>query len=94
MRLIERTDSDGYKHLYHIKDNDLDTAPGIRADPPDIRQLDWEGIARQIHNGLVENKLISRNDIQYSKSGLDSIILTAIKRPLVALYRSMEVEND
>lgn len=90
MRLVKRTDSDGFKHLYYIKDNDPDTAVGIPSDPPDIRELDWQEIIRDIYNGLVDNQLIQLSNIQRSNSGLDSIILSAIKRRLVALYRSME----
>lgn len=90
MRLIERANGDGYKHLYWIKDNDPDTATGLLADPPSVEALDWEGIKKDIHNGLVERQLIQINQIQRSNSGLDSIILSAIKRRLLALYRSSE----
>lgn len=92
MRLIQRTDKDGYKHNYWIKDNDPDTAKGIAADPPDINSLDWQAIIKEIHNGLVERNLIQFTDIRRSDSGLDNIILRAIKRPLVDLYRSMQNE--
>ena len=92
MRLIQRTDENGLKHLYYIKDNDLDTAPGIRADPPSVKELDWEAIIKDIHNGLVEHKLIQLSDVQRSNSGLDGLILVAIKRRIVALYRSIENE--
>ena len=90
MRLIQRTNGDGFKHLYYVKDSDFDTATGIPANPPDIRQLDWEGIIKDIHNGLVDNRLIQLSNIQHSNSGLDNIILVAIKRRLIALYRSID----
>ena len=90
MRLIKRTNGDGFRHLYYLKDNDPNTATGILADPPDIQALDWQEIIKDIHNGLVDNQLIQLSDIQRSNSGLDSIISGAIKRRLVALYRSIE----
>ena len=92
MRLIKQTDNEGYKHLTWIKDNDPDTAQGIHADPPNIQELDWQAILMEIHNGLVDHNLIQFNDIRRSNSGLDNIILRAIKRRIVNLYRSVENE--
>ena len=93
MRLVKRTNIDGFKHLYYLKDNDPDTATGILANPPDVQALDWQEIIKDIHNGLVDNGLIQISDIQRSNSGLDSIISGAIKRRLVALYRSNEEDG-
>lgn len=92
MRLIQQIDKDGYKHLYYIKDNDPDTAKGISADPPDIESLDWKAIKKEIHNGLVDNRLIQLSNIRRSDSGLNGIILRAFQRRILDLYRSIEDE--
>ena len=93
MRLIQKTDPNGYKHLYYIKDNDPDTARGILADPPNIEALDWDAIKKEIHNGLVDNKLVQLLDIRRSNSGLNNIILRAFQRRILDLYRSIEDER-
>lgn len=90
MRLVQKTDADGRNHLIWVKDIDPDTAIGINADPPPIDDLDWEAIKRDLHNGLVNNKLMQLSDLQRSDSGLNTIIMMAFKRRLVDLYRSVE----
>lgn len=89
MRLIETIDENGWKHKTYVKDNDPDTAKGINADPPDINQIDWEGVKRDLHNSLIEQD-INGLSIRSSQSGLNSIIISVLKRRLVALYRSIE----
>lgn len=90
MRIIQKIDENGYKHLYYIKDIDLDTAKGIPADPPNINELDWDAIKREIHNALIDARLIQLQNIRRSNSGLDNILLKPIKRRLIELYRSIE----
>lgn len=89
MRLVRWTDEDGYKHLSWIRDDDTDQdAPGgLPHDPPDVRQIDWEAIQRDLHNLLVERELLTWDDVQKKDGQLFNAALTVLKRPLLALYR-------
>jgi len=93
MKLVRWEDDRGYKHRSLVRDDDPDEmAPqGILQDPPNLDELDWEAIKRDLHNGLVNSGLISWRNVQEIR-GLRGAILSAMKRRLVQLYR--EAEND
>jgi hypothetical protein len=93
MRLVSWEDDRGYKHRSLIRDDDPDdmASQGILQDPPNLDELDWEGIKRDLHNHLVSGGLISWRNVQEIR-GLRGAILSSMKRRLVQLYR--EAEND
>lgn len=95
MRLVEWTDESGLKHLAYIKDNDPESlAPkGLSADPPDIGRLDWDAIKKEIHNQMVEQRLITWDDVQKKQNALAGIVLGTVRKQLVALYRSLEEDG-
>ena len=88
MRLIKYTDDNGYKHLKWVRDHDPDSASGIPGDPPDLNNLDWEEIKKELHNSLVEKGLVDWSAVQASQTGLSSTIVTVLKRRLIIMYRS------
>jgi hypothetical protein len=90
MKNVVWTDGDGYKHVSRLRDRDPDhMAPeGIPLDPPDLSQLDWQEIQRELHNLLVDKELFTWKDVQRSQNGVSSSILSVMKRPIVALYRN------
>lgn len=90
MKIVVWTDDDGYKHRSMLRDRDPDQmAPeGVPLDPPDLRQLDWDGIVRDLHNMLVDKGLSTWDDVQRTQTGVASSILSVMKRPIVGLYRS------
>lgn len=94
MKSIEWTDNNGYKHVSLVRDGDSneDIHMGIPNDPPNVDQLDWEIIKRDLHNELHGLKLYTWNDVQRSQQGIISAILSAIKPKLIQLYRTKEVE--
>lgn len=89
MRLVEYTDKDGYKHLSYIKDNQSDSEAknGLPADPPDIKQLDWEGIKRDIHNSLVDQRLINWQAVQRNQNSISGIVNKIVRKAIIGLYR-------
>lgn len=90
MKKVVYEDEDGFKKIALIRDTDPDTmAPhGIPCGPPDIRELDWPAIWRDINNLLVDRGLTSLQSL--SAGGLDNSIITPIKRPLIAAYKNKE----
>jgi len=91
MRLVQWTDKHGYKHRSLVRDDDPDemASQGILQDPPNLDELDWEAIKRDIHNRLVDAGLVSWRDVQ-EKRGLRGAILSSMKRELIQLYREAE----
>lgn len=90
MRQVEWTDEKGWKHLSLVRDNDPDEmAPhGIKSDPPDIEQLDWRQVKRDIHNSLVSRRLVNWQDVQQQKNGVGGAILHGLRRRIIDLYKS------
>jgi len=91
MRRVTWTDDRGYKHSSLVRDEDSDdmASYGVLQDPPNLDELDWEGVKRDLHNYLVDAGLISWRDVQ-ERTGLRGAILSAMKRRLVYLYREAE----
>lgn len=89
MRLVEWQDEGGYKHLSLVRDGDPDEmAPhGISRDPPDVGELDWQQVRKDLHNLLIDLRLSDWRDVQMSKDGITSAVLGALRRPLSRLYR-------
>lgn len=92
MRYVVIVDAMGYKRRYLVRDEDGDEDAariGIQAGPPDMRDLDFEAIRREIHNSLVEQGLNSWNDINNSPVGL-SLICAVIKRHVAGLFKEAQ----
>ena len=91
MRQVEWKDEKGWKHLSLIRDNDPDEmAPhGIRSDPPDVGQLPWGVVEKELHNALVNRRLVDWTDVQQQKQGITGAILGVLRRRLVELYKKV-----
>lgn len=93
MRVVEWKDADGYLHRSLLRDSDPDhlASSGIPLDPPDIDRLDWEGIKRDLHNVLVKQGLSTWQDVLDSQGGIVTSIVSALKRPLIDLYKQHNI---
>lgn len=90
MRLVQWTDDNGYYRLSYVRDDDPDEiAPqGIPVDMPEVKSLDWDRIVRDIHNELVEKRLLTWKDVQESQRGITNTVNTTIRRRLIVLFRT------
>lgn len=91
MRLEEWVDGDGWSRRALVRDTDsLDDAQqgrGISQDPPDIEQLDWNVIKKELHNELVRQGLFSLEDVRRQQNGLQAVVLRVLKHRLMNLYK-------
>lgn len=91
MREVIWTDRRGWTHRSLVRDQDSDECAeqGILRDPPNLEEMDWEGIKKDLHNALATSGLYSWQDVQRrgAEDGLRGAILSAIKRRLINLYR-------
>lgn len=78
---------DGFNYASLIRDNDTDPSTGIIQSPPDLRQLDWNSIQRNLHNALLEHNLLTLKDIQIRQNEFNKIVLSAVGKPLMNLYQ-------
>lgn len=88
MRTVRWVDSRGKRHVSEVRDNDPDSMgpKGIRHDPPDVEQIDWEAVKRDLHNALLDMGLITSEDITRQQVGVTSAILGVMRKRVVALY--------
>ena len=95
MRMVIVEDRFGYKRAYWIKNEEPDSAAeeGIPRSPPDLDNLDWEVVKKDLHNMLVDRGLFTWKDVQRAQNGVTASILAAMKRRVIALYRNREVEE-
>ena len=94
MKLIHYTDKTGFKRRSLVKDTDAedDAQYGLPAGPPDIRQLDWSVLMREMSNALADHELWTWKDLQQSKIGVQ-VATNVLRRALVNLYRD-EANNQ
>jgi hypothetical protein len=97
MKYITYMDSKEWLRRSLVKDTDTEQEAslgvGVPAGPPDIRQMDWEGIMREMNNALANAGLFTWLDVQQSQVGL-TVATNVLKRALIALYRQEESEQS
>ena len=88
MKLIKYTDKAGFKRRSLVKDTDSedDAQYGVPAGPPDLRQLDWTQLKRDMNNALADQELWTSQDLQRSQTGV-TVATNVLKRALILLYR-------
>lgn len=90
MKLLTFTDDNGYSYKSLVRDNDTDPSIGLIQSPPDLRQLDWEAIAKNIHNALLERGLLTIQDVQIRSTEFNQIILAKVGKKIFSLYQEQE----
>lgn len=95
MKHVTWQDEQGYKRcsLLRDKDSDQDAAIGIPVGPPDMEELDWELIKKELNNLLVDRELYTFNDIQFNVGALQSSILSVIRPKLLRLYKIRRTQH-
>lgn len=89
MKLVTFTDPNGFNHKSLIRDNDSDPAIGLIQTVPDLTRLDWEAMARSIHNKLVERELFTLKDVQERNVEFNQVIMATVVKPIFALYQEI-----
>lgn len=89
MRTVIWEDRNGWKHRSLVRSGDPDSSAeyGVSQDPPNLHDMDLNGILRDIHNGLVEAGVHDWATYQREQQRMTSIINTAVKRRIIGLLR-------
>jgi len=96
MKKVVWTDRAGYLRAAMIRDDDPDemAEAGIPLNPPDLEDLDWEGIKRDIHNSLVQSELYTWKDVLRLQNAISGIVSRVMKQHIVRLYRFEDKHPD
>lgn len=89
MRLVTWEDEDGFVRQSYVPDGMPDSMAesGVPHEPPDLREIDWLAVAREINNSLVAQGLITWQDVLAQQTTLVPIITGPVKRQVQTLYR-------
>lgn len=93
MKIVLWTDRRGWRHRSLVRDSDPEEAApsGILQDPPDLREgVDWEAVARDLHNHLVDHGVMTWKDLQKDQS-LSAGIQAALRRRVVECFKYAEM---
>jgi hypothetical protein len=92
MKRIKWQDESGLFHYSLVRDSDSDEdyKYGIPDDPPNINDIDWAGVKRDLHNLLVNREIINLEDIARVPGGLRNAVESVLVRRVQALYLQKE----
>ena len=90
MRLVTWTDDNDYRRRAYVREGDLDErAPdlGVPADVPDMSQINWKEVEKDLHNLLSDRNYITWADVQLSQNGISTVAVSVLSRRIIQLYR-------
>ena len=88
MRVTIWTDRKGVMHRSVLTKETRRDNEGFLVDPPDvIHGINWEDVAKDLHNQLVQRGLFERQDIIQGQNQLTGAILAALRKRVKQLYR-------
>ncbi len=96
MRIVVTTDRTGRKHRFAVPEHlpDEQAQYGLKLDPPNLDNLDWEGLKIDIHNALIDLGIANWHDWQKQQAKLQGAILRPLLRRLIVHLRSTEEEQN
>ena len=88
MREVVWTDARGYRQLSLLRDDMTDDQflRGIPIALVDVADVDWSAVQRELHNELVERRLLTWEDVQ-NKGGLRGAVQTVLRREVIRLMK-------
>ncbi len=94
MKLVIIEDNKGYFHRMFITPDmdERDAHMGLIDDPPNLDELDWEQIKKELHNLLVKRAIISIDSSEELKN-LSNTIVSVVQPKIVALLRQKKANG-
>lgn len=93
MRRVIYTDRRGYKRVALVRDTDPDeaAAQGLPLGPPNLDELDFEEVKKEINDALVRENVLSIRDLPRSPNAVTKAVRDAMVHRVVALLKQQEV---
>lgn len=94
MKTIDWVDDRGRKRRSLVKDTDgIEAAQyGIPVEPPDIRNLDWDAVIKEIEDKQFEHRMYDWQQAQQSPAAIQECI-NVFKRHFIRLYKLSQQED-
>lgn len=88
IKRVTYTDEHGWKRCSLVRESDGESEGkyGIPIGPPDLGRLNWDDIAKEINNTLVDMGVVDWPAFQANPQGVTSA-MNAVKRAIHNLYR-------
>lgn len=95
MRQVTYVDRKGYQRVALVRDTDPDEAAptGIPLGPPDLDELDFEEVKREINNEMVKQGILNIRDLPRRPNAITLAVRSAMVHRIVALMKAQEVEH-
>jgi len=96
MKSIIWVDKKGLKHRSVLKDDMDESKPelGYKSDPPNVvEEIDWNVVAKDLHNELVDRGLFTEEDVITQQNSLTGAVLAVLKRKVKMLYKRRDIVN-
>ena len=94
MRTVVWTDNSGYKHKSVVRDQDGDDVAqrgmGLSNDPPNVNDIDWEAVKRNLHNLMLDRNLTTWSAVKRSDSHIGGLFIQVLKGPVMAWLREVD----
>jgi len=93
MKAVVYKDENGWLRRSLVLDtmSALEGQKGVPDNPPDIAELDWNEIAKELNNLLIERNLISVKDLRgQGINHLHNAVQVVVTKKIVELYKSKE----
>lgn len=93
MKQVKWVDEKGWKHVSIVQDNAKPEqyAKGLPTDPPDMKSINWETVARDLNNILIDRNLLSYADLQRPNNGLENAVRSILLKEIILLFKLLEV---
>ena|SRR3990170_6010539 len=94
MKPVTYSTREGIQRRALVPDNEDESAGeyGIPIGPPDLRQLDWDSLIKDMANTLASAGLWTWQDVQRHSVGV-VVATNVLKRALIELYRRDDRNN-
>jgi hypothetical protein len=87
LKLLTFVDDNGITRKSLVRDGDTDPSIGLIQSPPNVQDLDWETIAKNIYLKLLERGLFTLKDIQVRNTEFSQVIMSSVVKPIYGLYQ-------
>ena len=93
MKRVIWIDEKGWKRASIVKDNAKpeEYPMGLPSNPPDMASIDWQEVAKEINNNLIDRGLFSYADLSKPNSGYEGAVKGVLIKAIICLYKLLEV---
>lgn len=95
-REVSWIDGQGWRRASILPSSDTVSPPeaGIPVGPPDLNDVDWESVKRDLHNRFMDGKLYSWSDVQRNHGLFTAALMHQLRAEILRIYRVREEQDE